>query len=196
MGPPTDTRLYHKHLLGLQVRRTSDCHNSDGSWKRQAVQLEQLDEPRRAHSKWRIIRATRRNIHGSKLNHTVTANYVTQWQETFQQSGLSNDASGTVLTVGSNTYTYGQLPQTGIWVDDGTTYSYASTLAGSGKTYVLTGVTGGLASPIHSSGTATGNYNAPVPGVVCCKPLWKRHDFSVRNQCLGDPRVSLNICKL
>jgi hypothetical protein len=89
---------------------------------------------------------------------TVTANYVTQWQETFQQSGLSNDASGTVLTVGSNTYTYGQLPQTGIWVDDGTTYSYASTLAGSGKTYVLTGVTGGLASPIHSSGTATGNY--------------------------------------
>jgi hypothetical protein len=90
---------------------------------------------------------------------TETASWTHKFQVTFQQSGLSSDATGTILTVGTNTYTYSQLPQTGIWVDDGTTYSYTSAVpAGTGKQYFLTGVTGGLALPIHSSGTATGNY--------------------------------------
>jgi FlaG/FlaF family flagellin (archaellin) len=90
----------------------------------------------------------------------VTATFtLTQYQVTFQQSGLSGDASGTVLTVGSTTYTQSQLPLTNIWVDDGTTFLYTGTVsAGATKQYVLTGVTGGLASPIHASGTATGNY--------------------------------------
>jgi hypothetical protein len=90
---------------------------------------------------------------------TETGSWTHKFQVTFQQSGLSSDATGTILTVGTNTYTYSQLPQTSIWVDDGTTYSYTSAVpAGTGKQYFLTGVTGGLASPIHSSGTATGNY--------------------------------------
>jgi hypothetical protein len=89
---------------------------------------------------------------------TVTGNYKTQWQVTFQQSGLSSDATGTVLTVGTNTYTYSTFPTGAIWVDDGTTYSYTSPVpAGTGKQYVLTGVTGPT-SPIHSSATVKGNY--------------------------------------
>jgi hypothetical protein len=89
---------------------------------------------------------------------TDAATYKTQWQVTFQQSGLSGDATGTILTLGTSTYTYSQLLQTNIWVDDGTTPSYTGTVpAGSGKRYVLTGVTG-LTSPIHSSGTITGSY--------------------------------------
>jgi hypothetical protein len=85
---------------------------------------------------------------------------MAQWRVTFQQSGLSSDATGTVLTVGSNTYTYAQLPQTNIWVDDNTAYSYTTTVTSSvtGKQYVSTGVSGGLATPIHAAGSATGNY--------------------------------------
>jgi hypothetical protein len=89
---------------------------------------------------------------------TVTANYKTQYQVTFQQSGLSGDATGIVLTVGANTYSYSQLPLTSMWVDDGTAYSYTGTVsAGTGKQYVLTGVTGPH-SPVHSSGTVTASY--------------------------------------
>ena len=91
---------------------------------------------------------------------TVTAGWKTQYQATFNQAGLNNDATGTVLTVGATTYTYGQLPQTGIWVDDGTTYSYTPTVTSSvtGKQYISTSVTGGLTTPIHASGSTTGNY--------------------------------------
>jgi hypothetical protein len=91
---------------------------------------------------------------------TVTANYGTQYQVTFDQIGLSGDASGTVLTVGSTTYTQGQLPLTGIWVDDGTTFSYAATVDVSGgtKQYAWTSNSGGLTSPIHSTGSVNGNY--------------------------------------
>ena len=95
-----------------------------------------------------------------------------QYQVTFQQSGLSGDASGTVLTVGSTTYTQSQLPLTSIWVADGTTFSYTGTVsAGATKQYVLTGVTGGLTSPIHSSGTATGNYKTQYQVAFAVSPV-------------------------
>lgn len=89
---------------------------------------------------------------------TITGNYVAQWQLTFQQNGLGSDATGTVLTIGSNSYTYSQVPQSNIWIDDGTTYTYTGTVvASSGKQYVSTGATG-VTSPIHTFGTVTGNY--------------------------------------
>jgi len=93
---------------------------------------------------------------------TVTATYKTQWQVTFGQSGLSNDATGMVLTVGAATYTSSQLPQTNIFIDDGTAYSYTPMVTSSvtDKQYVSTSVTGDLVTPIKSSGTATGNYKA------------------------------------
>jgi uncharacterized repeat protein (TIGR02543 family) len=88
----------------------------------------------------------------------INPTYYHQYQVTFQQSGLSSDASGTVLTVGSNTYTYSTFPSSAIWVNNGTTYTYSSTVsASSGKNYVLTGVTG-VSSPVHISGTVTGTY--------------------------------------
>jgi hypothetical protein len=38
-----------------------------------------------------------------------SASYTKQWYVTFTVSGLNSDATGTVLTVGSNTYTYGSF---------------------------------------------------------------------------------------
>ena len=89
---------------------------------------------------------------------TETATWTHQWQLTFQQNGLSNDALGTVLTIGSNATTYSQLPQTGIWVNASTTYSFTTTItAGTGKQYALTSISGPV-SPLTSSGTVMGNY--------------------------------------
>jgi protein-tyrosine-phosphatase len=96
---------------------------------------------------------------------TLTFAYQNQWKVTFQQSGVGTDAgSNTVLTivttVGTTNYGRDTLPQTNIWVDDGTTFSYAGTVSVSGgtKQYAWTSNTGGLTSPVHASGTVTGNY--------------------------------------
>ena len=80
---------------------------------------------------------------------------------TFAQSGLSSDASGTVVTAFGVAKTYGQLPNS-TWVDsDGSvTFSYASTVSSSvsGKQYVLTGAN--ASSPLTVSGATkiTGSY--------------------------------------
>ena len=90
---------------------------------------------------------------------TVTANYVIQWRVTFQQSGLSSDASGTVLTVGTSTYTNAQLPQTNMWVDSGTAYNFGAQVSTSDvhKSFERTSLTG-PSSPITTSGTVIGIY--------------------------------------
>jgi hypothetical protein len=95
---------------------------------------------------------------------TETASWAHQWQVTFQQTGLGSDASGTVLTVGTNTYNYSQLPLTGIWVNNGTAYSYSSTVSAGTKRYVLTGVTG-VSSPVSASGTVTATYKTQTFGI-------------------------------
>ena len=93
---------------------------------------------------------------------TVTGAYKIQWLVTFAQSGLDSSATGTVLTIGSTTYTYSQLPQTNLWVDSGTTYSYSTSVqAGTSKTFGYTSVTG-LTSPITASGTVTGKYGSLI----------------------------------
>ncbi len=100
------------------------------------------------------------NSGGSPLAATGTysATYKTQYQSTFSSGNIGNDAVGTILTLGSNTYTYSQLPQTNIWVDANTAYSYTGTVSASaGKQYVLTG-TAGLSTPIVATGTATPTY--------------------------------------
>jgi hypothetical protein len=51
----------------------------------------------------------------------INLTYTHQYLLIFQQSGLSSDASETVLTMGTNTYTQAQLPLTGMWVDNRTT---------------------------------------------------------------------------
>ena len=61
-------------------------------------------------------------------------------------STLSSNNTG-VVKRRVNTYTYSQLPQTNIWVDDGTTFSNTGTVsADATKQYVLISVTGGLSA--------------------------------------------------
>jgi hypothetical protein len=112
---------------------------------------------------------------------TVTANYVMQYFLTFQQSGLSSDAAGTVLTVGATNYTYSSFSVT-IWVDNGTTYSYTSMVpAGAGKQYVLTGVSG-PASSITSSGTVTGTYKTVERFTLQLLAGWNLVGFPLENE--------------
>ena len=93
---------------------------------------------------------------------TVTGNYVAQYQLTFSQTGLDSTATGTVLTVNSNTKTYGDLTYT-LWADSGSsvTYSYGSivTSSVSGKQFKLSTFSG-PSSPFTVTGpsTMTGNY--------------------------------------
>lgn len=97
-------------------------------------------------------------------NHTATAHYVLQYAVTFDRTGLSSDATGTIVTVNSVPKTLTQLPYT-LWVDSGgtVTYSYTSPASSSisGKQFRLNNVTGPI-SPITVSGPTmlTGNYVA------------------------------------
>ncbi len=89
---------------------------------------------------------------------TLTGNYLTQYKVTFTQTGISGSAgSNTVLTVGATNYAYNTLPSN-VYVDNGTTFSWISTVSGgTGIQFALTG-SSGLASPIVASGTATATY--------------------------------------
>jgi hypothetical protein len=82
---------------------------------------------------------------------------------TFDYSGLTGDASGTVLNVDSGLYTYtrAELPKTFDWIP-GSSHDYYYSFVYSnetGKGFSLTNTTGSL-SPIHVTGaeTITGNY--------------------------------------
>ncbi|MCJ7423028.1 PKD domain-containing protein [Candidatus Bathyarchaeota archaeon] len=95
-------------------------------------------------------------------NHTATAHYIQQYLVTFSQTGLTSDASSTIVTVNGSAKTYSSLPYS-VWVDSGSsfTYSYASTVTSTttGKRYRQTSVTG-PASPftVSSPVTVAGNY--------------------------------------
>ena len=95
-------------------------------------------------------------------NHSATAHYVLQYSVVFSQSGLSSDATGTVVTVNSAVKNFTDLPYT-LWVDSGSsvTYSYGSTVSSTvaGKRFRLNSVLGST-SPITVVGpvTVTGNY--------------------------------------
>ena len=88
---------------------------------------------------------------------TCTWNWKTQYQVTFSQTGVDSSAgSNAVLTVGSTNYAYNALPSS-VWVDSGTTFSWASTVsAGSGKQFVITG--NSPSSPISAAGTYSATY--------------------------------------
>jgi PKD repeat protein len=95
-------------------------------------------------------------------DHTATAHFVIQYKVIFDHTGLSSDATGTVVTVDMEAKTFGDLPFDK-WVDTGSTVTYLyntivlSTV--SGKRYRLDSVTG-PSSPIFVAGpvTVTGNY--------------------------------------
>ncbi len=88
---------------------------------------------------------------------TAAPLYYHQYQVTFTQSGVGSSAgSNTVLTVGSTNYAYNALP-TNVWVNSGTTFSWASPVsAGSGTQLIETGSSG--SSPISAAGTYSATY--------------------------------------
>ncbi len=95
---------------------------------------------------------------GSIANHEfVTATSVTQYQVTFTQTGVSSDAgSNMVLTLNSLPYVYNALPNN-VWVDTGTSFSWASPVAGiNGEQFVKTGGSGN--SPIAAAATFSATY--------------------------------------
>ena len=76
----------------------------------------------------------------------------------FRLESSSEAGSNTVLTVGEETYAWNTLP-TNLWVDNGTTFTWSSTVAGnSGEQFALTSDDGGLTSPITASGTESATY--------------------------------------
>jgi len=80
-----------------------------------------------------------------------------QYLVTFSQTGIDSSAgTNIVLTVGTTDYAYDALPS-GIYVDAGTTFSWASTVGGgAGKQFVKTGESG--SSPISAGGTYSATY--------------------------------------
>ncbi len=95
-------------------------------------------------------------------NHTATAHYIRQYSITFNQTGLSSDATGTVATIDGINKTYAEFPFN-MWADIGSAvnYTYTSPVTSSisNKRYRLNNITG-PSSPITITGplTVTGNY--------------------------------------
>jgi hypothetical protein len=97
---------------------------------------------------------------------TVTANYVTQYNVTFAQSGVGPDFAGTVVEIDGVNYTVGTLPHSFWWdKDSGHAFAFKSPLevAANTKRYVWTG-TSGLSTlqngsiAVTASGSVTGSY--------------------------------------
>ena len=97
---------------------------------------------------------------------TVTGNYKTQYQVTFNQTGVGSDFTGTVVTVNGIGYTLSTLPT--FWWDGGSShlFAFASPLVvNTSKQYVWVSTTGLSTAQnetltITGSGYVTGNYVA------------------------------------
>src|SRR5438876_811830 len=109
-------------------------------------------------------RTTQSGAFTASANSSVTANYTTQFQLTFAQSGIGGDSTGSVVTInGSVTKTAAQLPFSAFFDSGATvTYTYADPVASTvaGQRYTLTTPAATPASPITVSGAAmiTGTY--------------------------------------
>jgi len=78
-------------------------------------------------------------------SYSLIANFkLLTFEVSFEAIGLSDDASGTVLTVDGNDYVYSDLPVTFVWeVGSSHNFAWASPVsAGSGKRYVWESTTG------------------------------------------------------
>jgi hypothetical protein len=75
----------------------------------------------------------------------VTGNYKTQYQITLNQSGVGNDFTGTIVTIGGSRFSYGELPAS-FWWDSGSSHTFAFqsqlVVTTNGKWYVWTGTSG------------------------------------------------------
>src|SRR2546428_8673411 len=104
-------------------------------------------------------RTTQSGLFTASANSSVTANYTTQFQLTFAQSGIGGDSTGSVVTInGSVAKTAAQLPFSAFFDSGATvTYTYADPVASTvaGQRYTLTTPAPSPASPITVSGAAT-----------------------------------------
>src|SRR3989449_948458 len=104
-------------------------------------------------------RTTQSGSFTASANSSVTANYTTQFQLTFAQSGIGGDSTGSVVTInGSVTKTAAQLPFSAFFDRGATvTYAYADPVASTvaGQRYALTTPAATPARPITVSGAAT-----------------------------------------
>ncbi|MEM4168995.1 MAG: hypothetical protein QXY99_02785 [Thermoproteota archaeon] len=95
---------------------------------------------------------------------TAVASWKTQYRVVFNQNGLDETASGTVVTVEGSAKSIGDLPFT-IWVDNGVSVSYSFenivSTSDPGKRFRLVGIAG-PETPLIATGPAsvTGNYVA------------------------------------
>ena len=96
----------------------------------------------------------------------VAGNYKTQYQVTFDQSGVGTDFAGTVVTIDSSSYGVSGLPTAPFWWDQGSSHSFAFAsplVVNATKQYAWTS-TSGLSSlqsgtlTISTSGSVVGNY--------------------------------------
>ena len=116
---------------------------------------------------------------------TVTANYSHQYLITFAQSGLSLDATGTVVTVDGNTYTISTLPAS-FWWDDSSVHSFSfgsPLIVNASKQYEWISTTGlsilqSDTAIITTSGSITGNYAAEQKVCVTFAQAGLSSDFT------------------
>jgi len=95
---------------------------------------------------------------------SITANYVAQYLQTFNHSGLTSDATNTVVTVDGDAQEFGDLPFSK-FVDQGATISYTFTNPVTSnvtdKQYRLDSVTGPASGySVSAANTVVGNYVA------------------------------------
>lgn len=91
---------------------------------------------------------------------TVTGNYKTQYQVTFDQSGVGSDFTGIVLTVDSANYGVGGLPVSFWWdSNSGHNFAFASPLTVNPSKHYTWSATSGLSSLRSGSLTATTSGN-------------------------------------
>jgi len=96
---------------------------------------------------------------------TVTGNYITQYQITFDQSGVGSDFTGTVATIEGTNYGVADFPKS-FWWDKDSSHSFAydsPLLVDAGKRYVWANTTGLLTLQsatltVTTPGNITGNY--------------------------------------
>lgn len=105
---------------------------------------------------------------------TITGNYIVQWAQTFTQSGLDTDATGTVVTVDGTPKVFTDLPFT-TFVDAGATvaYNYTSSVTSSatGKKYRLDSISGPATGYVAgSANTLTGNYKGQYQLTLAITP--------------------------
>lgn len=123
-------------------------------------------------------------------NKTVTANYVTQYNVTFNQAGVASDFTGTVVIVDDINYSVSGLPAQ-FWYNSGSTHSFAFQspliVISPANQYFWTSTTGlstlqSATITISGPGSVTGDYTTGAHNVVVTDltaPLWVYHGLSV-----------------